>query len=44
MVKWIARNAETILIAVGGMLILLLGGTIPLNKGSWPQGLLFAVV
>ena len=42
--KWISRNAETILIVVAGVLILLYAASIPLNKGSWPQGLLFAVV
>ncbi|MCH9033514.1 MAG: hypothetical protein IID42_03310 [Planctomycetes bacterium] len=42
--KWISRNAETILIVAAGALILLYAGAIPLNKGSWPQGVLFAVV
>ncbi len=43
MVKWITRNAETILIIVAGILILLYGTSIPLNEGSWPQGVIFAV-
>ena len=42
--KWFKRNLATILIVVGGVLILLYAASIPLHKGSWPQGVLFAVV
>lgn len=44
MIKWITRNAETILIVAAGVLILLNAVSIPLNKGSWPHGVLFAFV
>jgi hypothetical protein len=44
MVKWITRNAETILIIVGGVLTLLYAASIPANKGRWTHGILFVVV
>ena len=44
MVKWITRHAGTILIIVGGVLVLLLAGSIPRHKGTWVHGVLYGAV